>query len=121
MISGARVHRHQSKRKRHARANQSRRLHRHRRLLGVRRRPLRAIHLRLLSGKRALAASRSLLKEHASSAWAHFLAGLAHSALEDRRDAIYSFVRAARRSDIEMHHVVMELARGLKISIELID
>ena len=72
-------------------------------------------------GKRALAASRSLLKEHASSAWAHFLAGLAHSALEDRRDAIYSFVRAARRSDIEMHHVVMELARGLKISIELID
>ena len=77
--------------------------------------------LALGEAKRALETSLVIARQNPASAWAHVLVGLANTGLEDRRHAIYAFVRAAQRSDIEMHHVIMELAKSLEISIELLD
>ena len=77
--------------------------------------------LALGEAKRALEASLVIAKQNPASAWAHALVGMAMTGLEDRRHAIYAFVRAVQRSDIEMHHVITELAKSLEISIEFLD
>lgn len=77
----------------------------------------------LAAGKagQALEEALTAAQQHPASAWTHVLAGLSHTALDDRRHAIYAFVRAVQRSDIDMHRMITELARSLAISIEYLD
>ena len=71
--------------------------------------------------RQALEEALTAAKQNPASAWTHVLAGLSHTALGDRRHAIYAFVRAVQRSDIEIHRMITELARSLAISIEYLD
>lgn len=77
--------------------------------------------LALGRAKQALEASRSLSTQNPKSEWAHVLAGLAYTVLEDRRHAIYAFTRAVRCSDCEIHRVIMALAKHLEVSFEFLD
>jgi len=71
--------------------------------------------------KKAKAFLAKLQQAHAPSAWTHFLSGVVHSRMGERRQAIYSFVRAAHRADIDMHFVVEQLAETLGVKLKLVD
>ena len=71
--------------------------------------------------KRALEEARIAARANPKSAWPQVLVGLAHTAMGERRHAIYAFVRAVERSDVEMHRMITELTAKLGISIELLD
>ena len=62
-----------------------------------------------------------LLQENGALVWTHFLAGLAAIRRDHRREAIAAFVRSTRIADIDMDRVIQELAKNLKIEIELVD
>jgi hypothetical protein len=57
------------------------------------------------------------LRVHAGKSDLHFLLGLAHALLGDRRRAGWSFARAARLSDTDVHHVIRRQARELGVAL----
>ena len=56
-----------------------------------------------------------------ASADLHFLSGLRHSRFARRREAGWSFVRAARLADVDIGDVIGELAQKLGVTIQLTD
>ncbi len=62
-----------------------------------------------------------VLEEIPASADLHFLSGLRHSRFTRRRDAGWSFVRAARLADVDIGDVIGELSQKLDVTIRLTD
>lgn len=77
--------------------------------------------LALGKAKQALEEALIAARQNDASPWPNVLAGLSSTGLGDRRHAIYAFVRAAQRSDIEMHRMITELGRRLEVTIEFLD
>lgn len=71
--------------------------------------------------KTAEALLAKLTQENTTLVWTHFLSGLTAVRRQDRRQAIASFVRAARNADIDMDGVIRKLAQELHIEIEVVD